>query len=349
MEKILTFDSNEMLELRHYSDETTKQSPQEIKNCRGNIYDKNENLVIKSFNYTPEYVDELPLELTDMQDWVFFRSVEGTLLRLFNFNDVWYLSSHKKLNAYNSRWSCTRTFGELFEDSLKNVSSSYEEIVKTLDKNNGYLFLVTTNQENRIVCNPPEKQGVYFIGELKDRTKFSFSNLEFFPSPVPLELKTPDELLTEVRNIDTKTYQGIIAFSKTNNIQFKILNKTYEELRKLRGNEPNLVKQYLKLRNVPENVKKFITLYSDFDYKTVENDILRLSLSLYNLYINRFVYKAFTPIPAEQFVLIKKCHDQYKKTLKKITPSDIINIINSHSVGSLAYILKNFLQLPQNK
>ena len=106
-------------------DNCDNNSLNDLKLVRGLIY-KNNKPFIKSFGYTPEYTintvpDDVKQSITNnFQNLRFFYSLEGTLLRLYwnDINDKWYISTHKKLNARNSRWGSSKTYGEIIDSIL---------------------------------------------------------------------------------------------------------------------------------------------------------------------------------------------------------------------------------------
>src|SRR3989344_6298936 len=92
-----------------------------LKQCRGVVFN-DKTLVMKAFPYTVDYNHtELSLieeTMVDFSKFSFFDSYEGTLLRVFNFNGTWFLSTHRKLNAFRSKWSSKESYGTLFVKAL---------------------------------------------------------------------------------------------------------------------------------------------------------------------------------------------------------------------------------------
>ena len=43
---------------------------------------------------------------------------EGSLLRAFCVNDTWYITTHRKLDAFRSKWASRQSFGAQFVESL---------------------------------------------------------------------------------------------------------------------------------------------------------------------------------------------------------------------------------------
>jgi hypothetical protein len=98
-----------------------------VKSCRGIAF-SGEELIFKGFPYTYEYTQKknhdainnlLSNNLCSIYD-----SFEGTLLRMFCYNNKWYLSTNRKLDANKSKWGSKTTFGEYFKQALE-----YEVVV----------------------------------------------------------------------------------------------------------------------------------------------------------------------------------------------------------------------------
>ena len=181
-----------------------------LKTVRGWIFRKStKSLCYKSMPYPTE--TDTTSDSAPLPGWVFetgkaFMSVEGTLLRLFYENremetleegksgvsgvsGVWYLSTNKKLDAFQSRWSSRFSFGNMFVHALDGIFPSTktvdENILKTftetLDKSKVYAFLIRSNQENRVVCRSPTntvpKNKVVYLGAWTNSV-FTFSDDE---------------------------------------------------------------------------------------------------------------------------------------------------------------------------
>ena len=92
--------------------------------------------------------DELTNGLSDFENTKFYNSYEGCLIRVFNHDDKWYISTHKKLDANHSRWASRKSYGELFHESV-----DWDEVLKKLDPSRGYLFLL----ENKVIHGVPDE------------------------------------------------------------------------------------------------------------------------------------------------------------------------------------------------
>lgn len=204
-------DSKDNLKLYHYV-YCDDDSSDEIKSYRGIVRDKNtDEIVCKTFGYTPEYTlfedDEKinkSFENINLNDCIVFEAEEGATIRVFYYQNKWYMSTHKKLDAFYSKWGTvkTKSFGEMFVDALDweyengewgnyyndnkksnedkevpELTNTFEKYCTLLNKNKVYTFLVRNIETNRIVCKTDDHPQVYFIGSFdRERSLLNENN-----------------------------------------------------------------------------------------------------------------------------------------------------------------------------
>ena len=186
---------------------------------------------MKSFPYTEEYTSNQILDIpelqTDFANCKFYDSYEGTLLRLFYWKDKWFLSTHRKLNAFKTKWATIQSFGILFCDALRheiknnlefsklfsnydmNESDIFEIFKNSLNKNNKYMFLLKNQYNNIIVCDSPSDSYIYHIGTFIDG-KLDMKDNIHLDHLSPLYFSNIQEIKTYIDNIDIKKTQGVI-------------------------------------------------------------------------------------------------------------------------------------------
>ena len=76
---------------------------------------------------------------------------DGTLIRAFYHNQKWQLATRKKINAFDSHWSESLSFGELFENISK---TPVEYLIYSLDENFAYSFLLLSPNVTNVLFNP---------------------------------------------------------------------------------------------------------------------------------------------------------------------------------------------------
>ena len=359
--KVRLTDSDENLELFCYTKCNQTDDP-ELQNCRGVVFHK-ENLVMQAFPYTIEYshTDRKNIQNLekDLPNCLFFDSHEGALIRVFHFGDRWYTSTHRKLNAFRSKWASRESFGTLFKKALEeqeNSNENFKNFVKkgddniltrfqnSLDKTKQYMFLIKNSDENRIVCSSPEKPTVFHVGTFVDG-KLSFDEDIKIPYPNRFTFSTIDQLIDHVNNIDVRELQGVICFAP-NNKQYKILHDEYMHLFKVRGNEPSIKFRYLQVRMKTDTLDTLYYLYPHMSEKfdEIENSIYEIAKNIYTAYVQRFIKKRFVTMPTEEFIVMKQCHKWHEedRVKNRINMDKVISVLNEQSPTSINKMIRRF-------
>lgn len=341
-----------------------------IKQCRGLVF-HGDTLVMKAFSYADEFshtdVNIIKNLLTDFSKWSFFTSYEGALLRLFYFSGKWFLSTHRKLNAFRSKWASRESFGTLFKRALeqelvinKNFSDRLgdgenilERYQNTLDKNKQYMFLLRNSYDNRIVCDiPTDKEtqilhvGTFINGELSTEEDIGLAY------PAKHNFSCVDDLLRYIdRDIDPKLLQGIICFGP-NNKQLKILHADYLEMFRTRGNEPSLKYRYLQVRMNRKMTDMLYRLYPEMSkaFDDYENTIYDIARNIYRAYVQRFIKKRYVTVPKDEYQVINECHAWHlsDRENNRVTLDRIIQTLNKRSPTNINHMIRR-LKIEQAK
>jgi len=338
----------------------TDKDPDLLKQCRGVVFN-GKDIVMKAFPFTSEHIHtEITSEtLPDNFDkYTFFESHEGALVRVFYFNDKWYVSTHRKLNAFKSKWASRESFGTLFKNALtseeehntkfKNFLGKGENILDgfldSLDKNNKYMFLICNNEDNRIVCDVPERPRFYYVGTFTGNN-FNLERPSCFPVPKQIKFMNIDEISTYVDNIDYTKLQGVICFGPDNS-QCKIIHKKYNDLFKARGNEPSIKFRYLQVRMNRRLSNTLYKLYPNMSsvFDDYENILYDISRGIYRAYVQRFIKKRYVTVPREEFQVIRDCHSWHlsNRTVNRISLEQIIKVMNLQSPTNLNHMIRRF-------
>ena len=341
----------------------TDEDSNELKNCRGVVYHE-DKVIMRGFPYTTEYNDTEKEKIENIFDiCTFYNSYEGSLIRVFNYNSKWYLSTHRKLDSFYSKWSSKSSFGESFQSALEseyNNNTNFRDFLgieainilerfkNMLDTNKHYMFLVLNNLDNRIVCNPPNRPTVYHVGTFYEGVNIQ-ENIGLL-QPEQLHFLNPEELIEYVKNINWKNTPGVIGFTKNLQVgdikQFKILNTSYQDSYKLRGNEPSIKFRYLQIRNDITLINKLTQLYPEKKrvFIETENTIKLIAVKLHKAYIDRYIKKLYIVLPQADFTVIKECHSLYtSKTIPYVKLSIVINVLNKQSSSKLNHMIKSFV------
>lgn len=333
-----------------------------IQNCRGVVF-HNQEVVMKAFSYTIEYnhteVEKIEENIgSTFEQCIIYESQEGALIRMFNFKEKWYISTHRKLNAFRSKWSSRESFGATFLNALEtefNTNSKFNESLpegddildrfkKSLDVNKQYMFLVRNNLENRIVCSPSSEPKLYHVGTFIDKNLVLTENINI-SYPKKIDFSSINEMCKYVSSVNPSSLQGVIIFAP-NNKQIKILNKDYQDLFRARGNEPSIKFRYLQVRLNKKQNGMLYYLYPEMSsmFDKYENNLYEIAKIIYRSYVQRFIKKRYVSVPREEFAIIRECHEWHLKNREenKINQEKIIEILNKQSPTNLNHMIHRF-------
>jgi len=263
--------------------QTTKNTQHPI-NIRGYVFVK-DTLFFQGFPTSIELEDDM-LETLDLSKCRVFEAHEGTLIRVFNINGVWYTSTNRKLDAMRSKWAAKyETFGQRFTDAIREILDElYEEEVKddelfnesiqrindrnrdflnkvyerNLNPKYKYMFLLKPSEEERIVCKAEPRPTIYHVGTFNEDNVLNLDETveldkNVIDKPKELKFTSVEEIKNAVEKCNIEHHQGFIIIYKdsaTNNedIHYKYSPIRYKYLFKVRANIPSLKFRYLQLR-----------------------------------------------------------------------------------------------------
>lgn len=333
-----------------------------VKRCRGVVFNSNE-VVMESFPYTYEYnvyndYEMISKKFENIENFSFFDSYEGTLIRMFYFKNKWYMTTHRKLDALKSKWSSKTSFGEYFckfleehykeDENFKKLvpegkDSILERFQSTLNKSYKYMFLILPDSENRIVCLSPESPTCFHVGTFIENNLVLDHDVGI-RRPSRITFNNSKHLIDYVNNVDSNNCQGVICFSSDNK-QYKIFNGIYKELYDVRGNEPSIKFRYLKVRKNNRSVDMLLHLYPNMEetFKEIEHNIDDLTRFIYEKYVERYIKKMFVIVSPDKYKIIKECHKWHMEDRSKhrVNIDKVYSIINEQSPSVINHLIKN--------
>jgi hypothetical protein len=324
-----------------------------------------EELVFEGYPYSIELVqsslEKNPTDKGfDFEKCKFFEAHEGTLIRIFNIEGKWYVSTNRRLNAFNSKWAGkTTTFGVSFADAVRRLVDDevYEEeeeslesrkknakeyltkmCEKNLDVSKKYMFLLKPCAEERIVCNP--SNSILNIGVFDSSNNLYLDEDVSFegcvvPRPEKFQFKTFSNMIERLDAVDITATQGFIAIQE-GKIHYKIFNDRYNYLFSLRGNVSSIRFRYLELAHLvatckgytEEHIRDFLKLYPEFDPVPLQNFIWNVVVDdLHKKYMDVYVMKKLQTVPQKIMDMLTKIHDCYRRSRVRTDKTRIQDVL----------------------
>lgn len=266
---------------------------------------------------------------------------DGTMIRLYNYNDKWYTSTTKCIDASISFWSSTKSFNELFWELFS------KDDLLCLDKNSTYFFILL-HKENRIVVKH-KKNSLVYISKIDNNTFIEDDTFLFKNSNImKKEYIDNDKFISIVNSnepFDLSNKRGlVIRIRNSSGVSsvFKIDFESYKIIKNIRGNVAEIRIRYIELLNKPESLELLEKIYKEyqFTFAFIKASILKLVKTIHRLYINSHV-KHEIKIGEDHihYRTLRQLHAQYKNTNSPIRFEDVYNkVINLDK-----HVIKRFL------
>jgi len=292
-----------------------------------------------------EINDFIKLFPTINKDIIIEEFVEGTMINLFWNDNKWEISTKTNIGGKSTFFS-KKTFEDMFYEACKQCNF----YVDLLDKNVSYSF-VLQHPDNRIVSLFHDTKlwliEAYEIS-VEDintiiKTLDTRAIIKHDPAFTHATIQAPKiynefSIYTDVWSHFTEkslpyNVMGCIIRNKTTNERTKIRNPNYEQIRRLRGNQPKLQYHYfvlLKDNKIQEFLKYYPEYYLDFKiFRQEKDNYLRKLLSEYK---SCYIYKSQ---PLIQFQKNYKTHmynlhEIYKNQLKPNDKKIMSNVVNEY-------------------
>ena len=225
--------------------------------------------------------------------------VEGTMINLFinPQTNEWEIATRSVVGAYGKFFRDAKySFRQMFFDTLETQGIDFD----SLDKNKSYSF-VLQHKENKIVINHTVNKlyltNVYEFNE--------FSVIEQDAATIAKRLNIPyPEIITDIDNWtdienkiklleDNNKYNIVgVMIKNSSGERAKIRNKSYDYVKKLKGNNPKMQFQYYSLRQL-NSVTECLKFYPEYTklFDGFRNDLHNWTRQLHQNYYDCFINK----------------------------------------------------------
>jgi hypothetical protein len=268
---------------------------------------------------------------------------DGTIIRLYYYNDKWYTSTTKCIDASISFWSSSKSFNELFWDLFDKND------LENLDKNSTYFFILL-HKENRIVVKH-KKNALIYVSKVNNKTQiedneFVFEKNQNIKMKEYINKNEFQSIINSNKPFDLSNKRGIVIRVKDINTNissiYKIDFESYKIIKDIRGNVAEIRLRYIELLNKPESLELLEKIYKEyqFTFAFIKASILKLVKTIHRLYIKSHV-KHEIQIGEDHiyYRTLRQLHAQYKNTNTPIRFEDVYNKI----VNLDKHVIKRFL------
>ena len=311
------------------------------KECRSIILDKN-TLKVVCYTYDDIYYNQdaknYVLE-NDSLTQIIMECFEGTLLSVFNYNDIWHVSTRKCIDARNSKWKNDKSFYDLFLDCI----DSEDTFFSNLKKENNYYF-VLVHHLNKHLIDYSETFGnnynklIHVMTRESDTSKeISLDNIEQWGDKT-IHFEQPTiykdySILNEYNKLDKlelpiKSEGVLVKIYNPENGKSDILKlqtNAYQFMSMLMPNNNNIFKSFVELYQ-NDLLKNHLEYFTDnckftedgFEYDTIgviDAEFKVLTSELFELFKHQYNFKNCTHKNKDYYSVLPS---EYKTVLYKI-------------------------------
>lgn len=322
--------------------DTEELSPLQLE-CNGLILEKDTNKVIcmsqnkfVHIHKDGSQVDQIEDLKSKYQRFRMEYCEDGTVIRLYHYNGMWYTATTRCIDARKSYWSSEKTFNDMFWEIFN--TSNYS--IDSLDTSHTYMFILI-HKENRIVVNHKYNNLIY-IGRIHNETKQEdFTNYFYNEDPRRCIRRTKNIDVSSVINYPLDDYylpdkRGvIIKFFDNQNNSWKLYQydfNHYTQLKEVRGNVPLIRMRYLELLDQPDKLQILETNYPEhkMTFSMIKHCMNKLYREVHNLYYQSHIKHNITVEESHKlYRTLKQLHGQYKKQGTIITLEEVTKKVNS--------------------
>lgn len=307
-----------------------EDGPEALKlQCNGIILEKNTNKVVCACQnkFVSVTTDEMKSKLAENGKDVVLHNdprfrveycEDGTVMRLYNYQNTWYTATTKCIDARGSYWSSDKTFDDMFWETFD------KGYLYQLDKDFTYVFILL-HSENRIVVKH-NKNNLVYISRINNTTmEEDYRNILPFawrPRVVPYFN------LDDFNSYYWPQKRGILVKVRNGShwTMYKIDFDRYAHIKEVRGNVPNIKMRYLELLGDEPKQRDLEKYYSEHRrlFEDIRKEVFKLVKTIHQLYVDSHI-KRTTQVTEEHifYRTLRQLHAQYKTTNKPICYEDV--------------------------
>ena len=215
-----------------------------VNECNGIILEKNTfKIICYTFNKCIDTIDlNIISQNINLNNLYYETAIEGTLIRLFYYNNKWNISTKKCIDASKSKWLSEKNFAQLFYECVENY-----EFMQNLNISHCYSFIIM-HHENKIVVNYCNASAYHI--STRDLNTLDEIDIDIgIPKNerINIDYNNFNNMVTQIYNDHSLLYEGYI-FIDTNYNRWKIKNPYFNKVRNIWGNTNNRFYKYLEIR-----------------------------------------------------------------------------------------------------
>lgn len=295
-----------------------------VRECNGIILEKETNrIVCYSFKKSKESDSDDPeINLDAARVEI---AVDGVLIRVYNYNGTWMISTKKCIDAKKARWLTKKSFHEMFEEVFPT------ETLTKMDVNEVYSFILCHPENNMVVRYDTPK--IYHIATRNMITGQEYDkDIGIQGVPKQIIVGRDMSILVQLATEYQLNYEGYVVVDSSFN-RHKIVSPFYKRAREIWGNTNNRFFRYCEIRKAgPTLVEEYIRYFPNdrqvfLDYEKRFTDFGK---KVHDIYRARHTDKKQINIPPYMKRVIYDLHGDFLKNRQMTTMTKVMQWISNY-------------------
>lgn len=341
-----------------YATDMSDKTNPVVKECNGIILHKDTFEIISYGMRT--IIDTTLKNITDdvktkSSNFVAEEAEDGSVLKIFHYNEEWVVSTNRRIDASRVRWASDKSFSVMLCDALpvKDIVSMYKLFDETLDVGHTYSFILL-HPENRLVIKH-EKAAVVAVGCRNNETLLEdtekMSKISWACRPQKLEIS---DALERLETDDVFNKRGVIFTEKKENgyERFKVDYNWFSKACVLRKNLPTLELSYLACSADEKRMMKKLFGYDEL-FRYMDNLLRMLGKFSFETYRDSYVRKQYKVVPEHPIhPVMSRLHYIYKtggEPIRMHHVRDVLDNLPYYQIDAMLWYFTTAGFLPPNQ
>jgi hypothetical protein len=330
-----------LLIINHYDDKNRQLDTPFVN--QGDIFDEKRQLVCRGLPISKELQTWQQVEtLLDEKSNLKIRGfIEGSLIRIFYFNEKWNIATSRKLNAFFSKWGSITSFGELFENFLKkDFNSNLELFYESLNPIFNYYFLFTS--ESVYYIHPSSKSSLILLQIIdKEGNLVLDSDVEQF-GITRLEYSSKEDIR---QKFEANQVLGVVL--ENENERYTLFSENYTICKNLYGKQKFLAQRILELMENEQQKFDYMHYFptSKKYFQLIQDEVNNFCRKAHRVYVQRYIQKNFIEVEPNLNHFVKSLHQNFKENRKPTFLADVIKFFHSKNVDSKFSYIRKYLPI----
>ncbi len=305
-----------------------------------------------SFDKMIEREDYSLDESIDVENAHYEYILEGTLIRVWKYNNELMISTKRCINASRAKWISEKNFRELFMEAMENFN------FETIQDGYTYSFLLTHPENNMVVQYSVPK--AYHIGTRNMSTLLEENIVLEGVERVPTQQVNKETYEKHIETLKNNEIYGIEGFALVdkNFRRQKFVSVAYAKAKELYGNSNSKMYKFFNLRKDVGQLDEYLKMFPQDSqtFNGFEYNFYQIAIQIHKLYVTKFIRKVkdengnyvIVPVPYYLKKIVYGLHSDFITHRVQTTLDKVLKKMSEQDVNLQCYIYNKMVNGTQN-